>query len=38
VEPNSNLGKAIKYYLKNYPGLSAFLRHGAAPLDNNPAV
>jgi len=37
VEPNSSLGKAIKYYLKNYPGLSAFLRHGAAPLDNNPA-
>jgi hypothetical protein len=38
VEPNSSLGKAIRYYLKNYPGLSAFLRHGAAPLDNNPAV
>jgi len=37
VEPNSSLGKAIKYYLKNYPGLSAFLRHGEAPLDNNRA-
>src|SRR5215475_4222269 len=37
VEPNSSLGKAIKYYLKNYPGLSAFLRHADAPLDNNPA-
>src|SRR5215471_8992949 len=37
VEPNSSLGKAIKYYLKNYLGLSAFLRHGAAPLDNNQA-
>jgi hypothetical protein len=37
VEPNSSLGKAIKYYLKNYPGLSAFLRHAEAPLDNNPA-
>jgi hypothetical protein len=37
VEPNSSLGKAIKYYLKNYPGLSAFLRHAEAPLDNNRA-
>jgi transposase len=37
VEPNSSLGKAIKYYLKNYHGLSAFLRHGEAPLDNNEA-
>jgi transposase len=37
VEPNSSLGKAIKYYLKNYPGLSAFLRHAEAPLDNNQA-
>lgn len=37
VEPNSSLGKAIKYFLKNYPGLSAFLRHGEAPLDNNQA-
>ena len=37
VEPNSSLGKAIKYYLKNYPGLSAFLRHTEAPLDNNQA-
>jgi transposase len=37
VEPNSSLGKAIRYYLKNYPGLSAFLRHAEAPLDNNPA-
>jgi transposase len=25
VEPNSSLGKAIKYFLKNSPGLSAFL-------------
>ncbi len=37
VEPNSSLGKAVKYFLKNYPGLSAFLRHGEAPLDNNQA-
>lgn len=37
VEPNSSLGKAIKYFLKNYPGLSAFLRHEEAPLDNNQA-
>lgn len=37
VEPNSSLGKAIMYYLKNYPGLSAFARHADAPLDNNQA-
>jgi transposase len=37
VEPNSSLGKAVKYFLKNYSGLSAFLRHGEAPLDNNQA-
>jgi len=24
VEPNSSLGKATKYFLNNYPGLSAF--------------
>jgi transposase len=37
VEPNSSLGKAVKYFLKNYSGLSAFLRHAEAPLDNNQA-
>ncbi len=37
VEPNSSLGKAVKYFLNNYPGLSAFLRHAEAPLDNNKA-
>jgi len=37
MEPNSSLGKAIRYYLKNYYGLSAFARHAEAPLDNNPA-
>ncbi len=37
VEPNSSLGKAIKYFLNNYRGLSAFLRHEEAPLDNNKA-
>jgi transposase len=37
VEPNSSLGKAIKYYLKNYHGLNAFVRHAEAPLDNNQA-
>ncbi len=37
VEPNSSLGKAVKYFLKNYSGLSAFLGHGEAPLDNNQA-
>ena len=37
VEPNSSLGKAVRYFLKNYSGLSAFLRHSDAPLDNNEA-
>ncbi len=35
VEPNSSLGKAVKYFLNNYAGLSAFTSHGEAPLDNN---
>lgn len=35
VEPNSSLGKAIKYVLKHWEGLSAFLKHEGAPLDNN---
>ena len=35
VEPNSSLGKAIKYTLKHWEGLTAFLRIPGAPLDNN---
>ena len=35
VEPNSSLGKAIDYFLSHYEGLSAYLRYGGAPLDNN---
>ena len=35
VEPNSELGKAIKYMQKHWQGLTAFLRHEGAPLDNN---
>jgi hypothetical protein len=36
VEPNSSLGAAIKYFQKHAPnGLSSFLQHAGAPLDNN---
>jgi transposase len=35
VEPNSGLGKALKYLLKHWNELTAFLRHAGAPLDNN---
>jgi transposase len=35
TEPNSGLGKAITYLLKHWRGLTAFLRDGRAPLDNN---
>ncbi|MBM9538839.1 IS66 family transposase, partial [Desulfobulbus alkaliphilus] len=35
VEPNSSLGKAIKYMLKHWPALTLFLRVEKAPLDNN---
>jgi len=35
VEPNSELGKGIKYLQKHWQGLTAFLRHEGAPLDNN---
>jgi hypothetical protein len=35
VEPNSNLGKAIKYMLKRWEPLTLFLRVPGAPLDNN---
>jgi hypothetical protein len=35
VEPNSNLGKAIKYMLNHWKPLTLFLREPGAPLDNN---
>ncbi len=35
VEPNSGLGKAIKYLLNHWEKLTLFLRKAGAPLDNN---
>ena len=35
VEPNSTLGKGVKYMQRHWKGLSAFLRHQGAPLDTN---
>lgn len=35
AEPNSGLGKALKYLKKNWKPLTMFLRDGKAPLDNN---
>lgn len=35
VEPNSELGKAIKYSLKRWERLTLFLRKAGAPLDNS---
>ena len=35
VEPNSGLGKAIRYLLRHWRPLTLFLRQPAAPLDNN---
>jgi len=35
VEPNSGLGKAIKYTRKHWESLTLFLRVAGAPLDNN---
>lgn len=35
VEPNSGLGKAIKYLLNHWTKLTCFLRVPRAPLDNN---
>ena len=37
TEENSGLGKAIKYFLKHYEGLTAFCRIEGANLDNNAA-
>jgi hypothetical protein len=34
VEPNSELGKAIEYFLKHWNGLTAFIRVEGAPLSN----
>lgn len=35
VEPNSHLGRAIKYMLKNWKKLRRFLTTPGAPIDNN---
>jgi len=35
IEPNSALGKGIKYLLKHWEGLTGFLYYENAPLDNN---
>ena len=35
VEPNSNLGKAIKYMIRHWEALTLFLEVPGAPLDNN---
>lgn len=35
VEPNSGLGKAIKYMHKHWEPLTLFLRKAGAPIDNN---
>jgi transposase len=36
VEPNSNLGKAMKYMLNHWSKLTLFLKIERTPLDNNP--
>lgn len=36
VEPNSSMGKASRYMLNRWQGLTAFLRIPGAPLDNLP--
>ena len=35
AEPNSRLGRTIKYFLKHWEPLTLFLRQAGAPLDNN---
>lgn len=35
VEPNSNLGRAIRYLLRHWNGLTRFLEIEGVPLDNN---
>ena len=35
VEPNSNLGKALRYWLSHWEELTVWLREPGTPLDNN---
>ena len=35
TEPNSGLGKAIRYMLRHWLPLTLFLREPGAPIDNN---
>ena len=35
IEPNEELGRALKYFFKHYPELTLFLRVPGVPLDNN---
>lgn len=35
IEENSGLGKAIRYFLKHYQGLSLFCHHEGVKIDNN---
>jgi transposase len=35
IEENSGLGKAMRYFIKHYGGLSLFCHVGGAKLDNN---
>jgi transposase len=35
VEPNSNLGKALQYWLSHWEELTVWLREAGTPLDNN---
>lgn len=35
VESNSNLGKAMRYFIKHFTGLCAFCHIPGAPIDNN---
>ena len=35
IEPNSPLGKAVKYLQKHWIGLTGFCRHPGAPIDSN---
>ena len=35
VEPNSGLGKALRYLMRHWDALTLFLRKAGAPIDNN---
>ena len=35
IEPNSPLGKAVKYLQKHWDGLTGFCKHPGAPIDSN---